>query len=95
MLSVLAVANQRDTQIFVEAGKNYFAIVIGLEGEGLAPRVNIWQVSDEEGMAGVLESKRAEGSPVKFFAPIDSEPAPEYLSHRDAILADQTKSGRI
>ena len=88
VLSVLAVANQRDTQIFVEAGKNYFAIVIGLEGEGFAPRVNIWQVSDEEGMAGVLEAKRAEGSPVKFFAPIDSEPAPEYLSHRDAILAD-------
>ncbi len=88
VLSVLASANQRDTQIFVEAGKNYFAIVIGLEGGGWAPRLNIWQVSDEEGTTGVLEARRAEGPPVKFFAPIDSEPAPEYLAHRDAILAD-------
>ncbi len=88
VLSALAIANQRDTQIFVEAGKNYFAIVIGLDGDTYVPRVNIWQVSVEEGTAGVLKAKRAEGSPVKSFAPIDSEPAPEYLSHRDAILAD-------
>ena len=88
VVSALAIANQRDTQIFVEAGKNYFATVIGLEGVELVPRVNLWQVSDEEGRAGVLNAKRAEGPPVMSFAPIDSQPAPEYLAHWDAILAD-------
>jgi len=88
VVTVLAASSQRNTQLIVEAGKNYFVSVIG---EGLVsywPRANVWQVTDEEGTAGVLETKRAEGMPAPFFAPVDSGPTLEILAQLGEILTD-------
>jgi len=95
VVSGLAPENQVDTQIFAEAGKSYFVIAVGLEGESIGPRVNLWQVREEEGVAGVLNAKRAAGAPLKLLSPINPEPAPEFLTQRDEILADPYIKGVI
>ncbi|MCZ6590551.1 MAG: DUF2846 domain-containing protein [Alphaproteobacteria bacterium] len=88
VITVLAPSSQRNTQLIVEAGKNYFVSLIGEELGSYWSRVDVWQVTDEEGTAGVLEAKRAEGMPAPFFAPVDSGPAPEILTQLGEILTD-------
>ena len=88
VVTVLAPSSQRNTQLIVEAGKNYFVSLVGEEPGSYFPRVDVWQVTDEEGTAGVLEAKRAEGMPAPFFAPVDSGPAPEILAQLGEILTD-------